>query len=1287
VRIVLTFVAVALVVILSIALVAPLFVDWSAHRAELESRLGGLTGAEVALTGPITVRLLPTPYLEVGQGSISGRGEDAPRLSFASARLELALVKLASGAIRFSEIDLDKPVLTISRTVDGALRLPVFPAAEAETVGFDRLAVQDGKVRIAERARGAARELSGVQLEADAVSLAGPYHVSGQLSGPADTPVEFHLASERSGADGTVIRASIGAGSMWPALQFDGVLVGPDPKGPSLSGSATVVGVGGDGQTAWRAAGRMTADLDRAAIEQAEFRFGSDEKALRADGSATLAYGSPARLVVEAKAKQANLDGLFRLKGEEAVPPARAFRLMADALAPAFGGSGLFTIGAKLSAGDVILGGETLSDVSASLRSQLGAPMHARFDIGLPGRSRLRGEGDFETGAAARFEGLIDFKAEDLALVRKWASQGAPVFADKLAAFSGAVAYRSGSLSGHVSASAAGFSGRDLTITLDRSKLNGALAYASPAGVDPGRLYMDLSSASLDVDVLPNIDASAAIVGNLDLLISLKADALHIAHINDAAIDSGSFALKLTKKGPNVTLDRLSLSELGGAALDAQGVIGRDGASATGRLRADQLRDFASLISRLAPGDWSRTLAERAEALSPTGLSFEAHGSSASAGAPALNSLKANGTIGQTQASLSLEPGAKEGRQLLTVSLDSPDSSALLRQLGFRAASAASGRGHIALQASGGWAEGYDLDATGALAGTDISGRGRLLPGAEGDDARLFGSVRVKSANVSPLMVSLGLAPAGGALGPVDASAELTLRGDRWTASRATATVAGVKASGNLAYQPAPQPEAPAVANPDLVPAEDALAAAEAIASQGAPTPEITGDLSLDRLSSSELFALALGPPQPVKPGAHWSDAKFAAPPLSLPSSALGLNVGTLDMIDGLAAQGLSTNLRVDRGRLDLDDIRMKVAGGAASGHLTLRRDRETATLTGALNLEKLAIDRPGFSGRLGGALDFASTGRSPAALFDGLAGSGTAQFAGATLSGSDPAALDRVVAKAQASDAPQDETNVAYALENELNKAPLPIPDGAMPIALTAGTMKFGPLLITRPHGEATLSGSLDLGKLTLGTRLALTSPATGLKFWSGPPPSATVTVQDALGTRKQQLDVSALSAGLATQAIARASDRIAAFEADIRERAFFNRRLKGERFLDRRAAEIEAWRVEQERLKSLAEREAAEKAAEEAAAAKAAADKAAAERAAAEKAAAEKAAAEKRFTLPDLPPDLPPASIAKPAPNQSSDRGDQVGANAPPTTDAPLPPSRPKPRPAPDPTAGGFY
>ena len=1233
-------------------------------------------------------------------------------------------MKLASGAIRFSEIELEKPILTVSRGEDGALRLPAVPVPRSETAGFDRLVVKDGRVRIAAGPAGVAREIDDIQLNADAASIAGPFHVSGQFSGPAGAPVVFRLASEKSSPAGTPLRASVDAGPNWPALEFDGALAnaGPGRKGPRLSGDGTLIGAvpGADGPMAWRAAGRMTVDLDHAAIEKAQFRFGPEERALAAEGAATLTYASPARLEIEAKAKQANLDALLRHKGEDGVAPARALALLSGAFAPILTRTGLVRVEAKLVADTIILGADTVSDVSASVQSAPGAPLHARFDLALPGRSRLSGEGDLETGAAAKFDGMVDFGSEDFALLRQWASPEASGFAANLAALGDALADRRASLSGVIEASASGFSGRDLKITLDRSTLRGSLAFTSPNGGDPGRLAMDLSSDLLDVDGLPSADAGKALIGDLDLSLSLRARTLHVARVNDTEIDSGSLALKIAKTGPNITLDRLSIAGLGGASLDAQGAIGQDGVAANGRLRADRLQDFALLVARLAPGEWSRALAERAALLSPAALAFEAHGGPAVAGAVALSSFKASGSIGQTQVTLNLDPGVRGDRQNLTLSLDSPNSVALLRQLGLSGASVATGRGHISLEASGLWNAGYDLDGTATLAGVDLAARGRFLPAAKADEARLFGSMKLNGANVAPLLAALGVAPAGGVIGPVEASADMTLRGDQWTASRLAATVAGVKASGNLAYEPIASAEGADVAISAVARGKQALEAAAAIA-PAPPPAEITGELTLDRLPLAELFGLVLGAPQAAKGGAPWSAAKFASAPLNPPPLAVRLQVGALDLGEGPPPQGFSTMLRLDKGRLDLDDILMKVAQGAASGRLTLRRDKQAATLTGALSAEGLAIARPGFSGRLGGTLEFASTGGSPEELIDGLAGSGTAQFAGAALARSDPVALDRVVAKAQAPDAQLDETNIAYAFGAELNKAPLPIPDGAAPLALTSGTLKFGPLSVARPREKAVLDASFDLRRLALETRLALVSTAADLPFWSGPPPGASVIVDDALDAQKRRLDVSALSAGLATQAIARESERIAALEADIRERAFFNRRLKGERFMDRRAAEIEDWRVEQARLKGLtqhlaaereaaaekaaaekaaaekaaAERAAAEKAAaeraaaEKAAAEKAAAEKAAAEKAAAEKAAAEKAAAEKAASHHDLPSDLSPNDGPNPAAasNDLSVRPDQLGVNAPPLA-APLPPSRPKPHPAlSDPTASGFY
>ena len=961
-RTVLTIVAVALVALMSVALVAPYLIDWNAQRGAIEARLRAITGADVSLNGPVELRVLPTPYLALGEGLVSAPGPDGAKLSFASARLELALVKLASGQIRFSDIRLEKPVLTLTRGPDGAFKLPPVRMAGLHATGFDRLRMADGRVKIL--GAGAGSEISGVEIDAAAPSLDGPARLNGQFSGPDDAPVVFSLASEKPGPEGTPLRLEVNGGPSWPAAQFDGALQG-DPAagigGLRFAGAATFIGTapGEDAPTPWRASGPMTVDLNQATLRQGEFRLGPEERGIRADGDAKVVFGSPAQISVSLRAKQVNVDAFMRRKGEDGVAPARALSLITRIVSVALQGrASRATIDAQVLAQPIILAAQTLPEASATLKATPGAPLNLTLNLGLPGQSRLRANGDLETGAEAKFRGGVAFMSANFGLLRDWATLGAPPAVAKIAAFANALPYSSASFSGAVEASPTGFSGRNLKLTLDRSTLTGALAFKGPDGGQAGRLDVDLASDSLDVDGLPSL-AAANLLGDLDVSLSLRAGSLHIARIGEAQIDSGSLAVNVAKSGPNITLKHLSVAGLDGASFDIEGASGPESTAATGHLRADRLHDFALLVSRVAPSDWTRTLVARAAELSPAALTFGAHGGATAAdGVPAIVSLRANGSAGETQFSVTLDPRPNDAGRALTVNLDSPNSGALLRQLGVHTPTSGGGRAHIALNANGSWGKGYDVDAASQLAGADLTWRGRFLPAAERDDAKLFGSARAKSPNLAPLAVSLGLAPAnGGALGPADIGFDATLRGDRWGFSRLAATIAGVKASGELTYQPLKPLEAavPEV-NADIARAQEAVGSGAAPAN--APPAEIEGQLTVERMPLGGVLALALGPAQPGRTGARWSDVRFAPAPLRPPSAAVKLRVGALDLADALTAREFATTLRFDKGRLDLDDLAMRIAGGGASGHVTLRRDADNVTLTGALALE-LGRGRP----------------------------------------------------------------------------------------------------------------------------------------------------------------------------------------------------------------------------------------------------------------------------------------------------------------------------------------
>ena len=179
----------------------------------------------------------------------------------------------------------------------------------------------------------------------------------------------------------------------------------------------------------------------------------------------------------------------------------------------------------------------------------------------------------------------------------------------------------------------------------------------------------------------------------------------------------------------------------------------------------------------------------------------------------------------------------------------------------------------------------------------------------------------------------------------------------------------------------------------------------------------------------------------------------------------------------------------------------------------------------------------------------------------------------------------------------------------------------------------------------------------------------ARGGKFWIGPPPAVDVSLIGGLAAPARRIDASPLAAGLAAQAIGRDTDRISALEADIRERAWFNRRLKAEKYMRQREAELAAFAADQARQKAEEDRRKAED------------DRRRAE----EDASRERAAAESacRHAKPAPPPN-PPADAAESAPPPSP----------PPTPPSPrrrrANPPTPAPRPkveAVDPTATGFY
>ena len=123
---------------------------------------------------------------------------------------------------------------------------------------------------------------------------------------------------------------------------------------------------------------------------------------------------------------------------------------------------------------------------------------------------------------------------------------------------------------------------------------------------------------------------------------------------------------------------------------------------------------------------------------------------------------------------------------------------------------------------------------------------------------------------------------------------------------------------------------------------------------------------------------------------------------------------------------------------------------------------------------------------------------------------------------------------------------------------------------------MRMQPVTRTTGSARADFSGLIDLRVPALDLRANLVMLGTPPKGWSGPMPQVAIGWRGPLGNPRREIDPAALSNALAARALAREIERVEAFEADIRERSFFARRLRAERDMrEAEAREAEAARI----------------------------------------------------------------------------------------------------------------
>ncbi len=1198
----LTVLAVLVIGVLTTALVGPYLIDWNSHRELIEQRLTAAAGTEVTVAGPIDLKLLPRPLFKFSRVTIGAPGPGRPHVTIEEIDAEVSLTALMRGELQVVDTTLKRPRLTLVEAAGGGFGLPLPGADDADRVTLDHMGIVDGSVAL-DFADGRHLALSGLETEAEATSLRGPFKAAGRF-GPADAPVPFHLSTGTFDGHRMILKVRLDGAAPQPIVDIDGTLSsGPPPTPPKAKPGTSFTGPGFDGtltvtgrlplaQTPadipWHVTAHLTADRDHGSASDLEIRAGTDLRAMIATGDAAAVFGPTTSGdagrgapmgSIQLHGAQLNLDALAVVPEGSGTPPPRGADLLGRMLGAV--GNGAATVGLPVRLTTTVRFDTVTFGGQSVLGTELRASAGPEPTIGLhlasqgPDNARLALDGSFEPGDAGVFRGHVEASSGDLSRTATFLT---PVAPDLAAWLKGTVPARNVAASGDVEASRVGTTARNVTLRLDGSKLDGTMSYTGGVGTERARLLADLASDALDLDTLPDLSGAATASRDIDLSLALSATAVKVAA---GAADAGQLALHLTKSGDDLHLDRLALA-VGGSTIEATADRTGQDARAEARIRAPQLAPLAQVLWRLFPASATAALRDRAAVLSPFDGRLEAEASaSAVDSALAPRRFALDGTAAGTHVTATLMPdrrddGLDAATRPVTVAVhaDATRATALLEQLGLsspgiaeppvtnpdRGASGTAARdlGSAVLDgtARGSLASGFDTTLKARLGATTLSytGRARIERGQ--------GHVEVTSADLRPALEHLGLMPFRTAAAPNDAAAReagggqtslpAALQGDLgWNGPvfrfrRFDGRFAGTGIAGDL--------------NLDLTPRKPG---------QHDERPILFGQMALERVSVDTLLDLAWGSPSgvggtPTDRGA-WSEAPFGAPPAALPRSEVGLKIAALPLNGAGQASSVSLVLRAGNGGLTLADATGRLDGGTVGGTLTLRRDGGSASISGRVTWNDIVFDRDGLSARAGGTQDLAGSGATPAAVVASLAGTGSVTLVGATLARTDPEGPARTVAaldKAQDltdPDAPAiDVDDVRQALGTQLDRGPLRLGDQTAPATLASGVLRAGPLHAESPRWAADADLTLDLRSLELRSRTRLRTRESGTDRKSDVAEIVSTLAGPLGATPQRDLDATSLVNVIQARAIARDQERIEIMQQDVRERAFFNRRLR---------------------------------------------------------------------------------------------------------------------------------
>lgn len=1155
------------------ALVAPYFVDWSDYRTDFERVASQVLGRKVKVMGGASARLVPFPSVTFGSVMV-GDDPENPDMSIERFSMDAELAPFLKGEVLIFDMRVQRPRVNVligeDGTVDWALRPSAPPGVEQITL--ENVSITGGSVDIQDNFAKRRYLISALDATVSAKALKGPWRFDGGFdvgkepfivtgsTGEPDGKGELQLKlginpvrrSMLAETDGNVsltdgLLAYSGKFTLRPAELTD-------PGGLALrDGSGGTAGAP-SGDPLFRVQGKFTAKQDGLTLPSIRFETGPRKEPYFADGSGRVNWGPEPRFDLVMTGAQVTFpeDGP---QGASGGGTGFAERMLAveHALAkvplPSMPGE------IKVDLPAVVAGDTTVRDVAFTASPDGDGWRLDDFKALLPGRTSLEAAGRVGIGDNFGFAGRLLIASSQPTGLSNWLVGNAAASVRQLPSVG---------LDAEVALTRGRQIFENVELVLGKTVLKGRVERQSE-GAKPA-LSMTLTGGALD---LQDIGALASVVvgpknennlADTDLDLALKAGPVSAFGLSAESVDT-SFRLK----GDRLDVDRLLVNGLSDSSLSGTAVLTGFPAAPQGTvdvslLAADLAPMLAALTESYPQVPMLKALSNRsalyADFYSDAKLDLVASFLKAEAGQSdvtlSLSASAGRGIYSGTatfKGDLSDVPGLV-GQASLEGNLEDP--VALLALIGFATLPVEiDGPLMFSAAAAGSMRSGFkaNADVKSNALNASVSGNWSVADG--GPAGR--GSFSAQSADAGPYLMASGNFPPG-----VGGGLPLRLSGDFESGDgllRLTSVNGAVADSG---------------------------VSADISISLGARPVKIDGKAAVSRLDLGFLGETLLGAATLAGEGTDWPEAKFSERGFFDLEGLLSVSADSAAIGADAAMSGAEFLLGIKDNEINLTNFSASYRGGALKGSLSAKNNVGTGLVNADFTLFGAPIPELTGQGTMSGLADIAgtvsATGKSALGIVSALSGTGTLKLRDVEITGINPSGLRSLVEKAEGGERPPEGGTLADLVSAQMRGGRIEFAEADLSWVAASGAARISPLSVNAEGGTLTARSAYDFGKQK-GEVTGQFAFAAGKDAVAGAEPVLPFTVTLERGVYSGAFDDAAMGQFFAQRSLEREQAKVEAMQEDL---------LEGQRL--RREVRYFAHRRAQETLADLVRRRAQE-------------------------------------------------------------------------------------------------